>query len=347
MYLSDTDVLSLCGNRIHDNNVDGINIRDSEKMYMTKTSIYNNTGDGLDAYTSNGVITSSNFTGNQGDGLSLDESVFRLRYLGVWDNQINDITSSMSTVDARYCWWGGQEDPGPMTPDIEYDPWQQALDQPGVLISDHRCHQYSTEWLVVYPDQVTPKPLGCAAASVSDWLASAFVTTKIEYPWEALDTNGTYVNQTTGMVLGFPGSGVLSFGGPIVNPLVKRAEDPSTPDADRAPVKWHDAGGVYVFQTKNGTEIPGTGLPVSSINGDEDIFVIERYIDSHGQINTLCYGYGWKGTYAAGKYFDDVVYPQLAQYTTSYIIVRWEDSNGDGFVNNPIQGDTYTIVATG
>jgi hypothetical protein len=92
------------------------------------------------------------------------------------------------------------------------------------------------------------------------------------------------------MVLGYPGSGVLTFGGPIVNPLVKRAEDPSTPDADRAPVKWRDAGGVYLFQTKNGTDIPGTELPISSINDDEDIFVIERYVNSHDQINTICYG---------------------------------------------------------
>ena len=60
----------------------------------------------------------------------------------------------------------------------------------------------------------------------------------------------------------------------------------------------------------------------------------------------LCYGFGWKGTYAAGKYFDTEIYPNLAAYPYRWIIVQWSDTNGNGFVNRAVDGDTFTIVAT-
>ena len=62
---------------------------------------------------------------------------------------------------------------------------------------------------------------------------------------------------------------------------------------------------------------------------------------------TICYGFGWPGTYAAGKYFDKEVFPNLGTYTHGYVIVHWEDSNGDSFVNSPEEGDIYTIIAEG
>ena len=95
----------------------------------------------------------------------------------------------------------------------------------------------------------------------------------------------------------------------------------------------------------DGTTIADATLPISVINNNEDMFVIEVYIDASGRYVLLCYGFGWKGTYAAGKYFDAVIYPNLASYTFEWIIVKWQDTNGDGFVNNPIDGDTYTIIA--
>ena len=58
-------------------------------------------------------------------------------------------------------------------------------------------------------------------------------------------------------------------------------------------------------------------------------------------------GIGWRGTYAAGKYFDDVVHPNIEEFTYTWIIVKWEDTNNDGFVNAPGEGDTYTILARG
>jgi hypothetical protein len=41
------------------------------------------------------------------------------------------------------------------------------------------------------------------------------------------------------------------------------------------------------------------------------------------------------------------MYPDLESYPFGWIIVKWDDSNGDGYVNAPGDGDTYTVVATG
>jgi len=210
-----------------------------------------------------------------------------------------------------------------------------------------RCDLQFDFWKVIYPDDETPKPLGCVAASVSDWLASNYISTKISEYEEGQDTEGEFVNQTTGAQAGEPGTRILTFGGPIVNPIVKRAEDDATATEDKAPVKFYNGGDTFYYQYANGTNIPGAELPVSVINVDEDLFVIERYVDSEEQIITICYGFGWKGTYAAGKYFEKEVFPNLGTYTNSWIIVKWDDTDMDGFVDLPWDGDTYTVIATG
>nr|NIR65816.1 hypothetical protein [candidate division Zixibacteria bacterium]NIX00508.1 hypothetical protein [Phycisphaerae bacterium] len=156
-----------------------------------------------------------------------------------------------------------------------------------------------------------------------------------------------FVNQATGEPLGDPGTGILTFGGPFVNPIVKRAENHSTSTSHRAPVRFHSESDTFYFQYMNGTYIPNASLPLSVINNDEDLFVIERYVDGDERLITICYGFGWPGTYAAGKYFDREVFPNLGRYTTGWIIVHWEDTNGDSFVNNPGEGDTYTVIASG
>jgi hypothetical protein len=181
---------------------------------------------------------------------------------------------------------------------------------------------------------------------VSDWTASAFVTTKLQHYTEGLDTDSNFVDQTSGWPLGVSGLGIVSFGGPIVNPVVKYAESSGTPFADRAPIRFYSDGGVFYFQHWDGSSIPGASLPVSVINHDQDMFVMEVYIDGSGRYVMLCYGFGWKGTYAAGKYFHTTIYPNLASYNISWIVVKWQDTNGDSFVNNPSDGDTYTIIAS-
>jgi hypothetical protein len=201
---------------------------------------------------------------------------------------------------------------------------------------------------VIYPsDLAIPKPLGCSAAMVSDWLSSMAVTTKLSGYTEGLDTEADFVNQVTGEAMGLAQTGFISFGGPLVNPIVKYAESDSTPTEDYAPIRFQNDVISLRFKHSDGTPITGANLPVSVVNQNQDMFVIEVYRDGNERNFMLCYGFGWKGTYAAGKYFDQIVYPNLQTYSISWIIVKWEDTNENGFVNNPGDGDTYTLIASG
>jgi hypothetical protein len=206
----------------------------------------------------------------------------------------------------------------------------------------------NTSVRMIYPSDNTTKPLNCIAAMVSDWTASAFIYTKLANVTEGLDTQTSFVNQTTGKPVGASGTGIISFGGPIVNPVVKYSEsNTSTPLSDRALIKFYNANGVFYFQYSNGSAISEASMPASAVNGNQDVFVIETFSDGGGRYIMLCYGFGWKGTYAAGKYFDTVIYPNLQSQSESWIIVKWKDTNGNGFVNGPYDGDTYTVIARG
>jgi hypothetical protein len=77
------------------------------------------------------------------------------------------------------------------------------------------------------------------------------------------------------------------------------------------------------------------------------MFVIEVYRDDDARNVMLCYGFGWKGTYAAGKYFHSLIHPNIASYNVGWVIVKWQDTNGDSYVNGPGDGDTYTLIISG
>jgi hypothetical protein len=109
---------------------------------------------------------------------------------------------------------------------------------------------------------------------------------------------------------------------------------------------FHQESGTCYFQYSNRTSIAGANLPASVINSNTDVFVVEVYRDGDGRYMLLCYGFGWKGTYAAGKYFDAEIYPNIGSYPYTWLIVKWEDTNGNGFVNTAAGGDTYTVIAT-
>jgi len=199
---------------------------------------------------------------------------------------------------------------------------------------------------LIYASQTGPKPLGRYPATVSDWLASAFVSTKLKSFTEGLDTDGNFVDQTTGRPLGDPGVGIVSFGGPVVNvpvyyyevnkiaPViycgVPGARGPGQPWS-----QWYLANGMAITEAAMGTD------------EHNDLFLIEMFNDCNDRHIFNAYGIDWRGTYAAGKFFESVYLPNLAIFTKSWIIVKWEDTNDDGFVNGPYDGDTYVILASG
>lgn len=210
-------------------------------------------------------------------------------------------------------------------------------------------HDASTDTSVriIYPSESESKPLGATAASVSDWLASSLFYATLGNAAEGLDIDPAYVDQATGDPVGEPGEAIVSFGGPIVNPVVRRAETPLGPLEDRAPIRFHIEGETLSFRERDGTAIPGASLLLVEVSRGMDLFVIEAHSDSEGRHLLLCYGLGWKGTYAAGKYYFKEIHGDPASYPYVWMVVLWEDLNGDGFVNAPGDGDGYTVIATG
>ena len=93
------------------------------------------------------------------------------------------------------------------------------------LIADFgKCFVTNQDLRMIYPSDGAEKPLGCCAASVSDWLSSAFFFVELQGVKEGLDTDGSFIDQATGVALGEPDTGVISLGGPSVNPIAMYAE---------------------------------------------------------------------------------------------------------------------------
>jgi hypothetical protein len=95
-------------------------------------------------------------------------------------------------------------------------------------------------------------------------------------------------------------------------------------------------GDRFYFKYSNGSYIQGADLPISVINFGEDMFIIEAFEDPDDRFVVIFQGFGWKGSYAAGKFFDRVMFPELESYPYGWVIVHWDDTNSDGYVNAPV-----------
>ena len=202
---------------------------------------------------------------------------------------------------------------------------------------------FNEDDIVVFPTSASEKALNCSPATASDWISSAYVTSRMMDYTEALDTDDVYVNQTSGMPIASDGAGIVTFGGPMVNPVVKYYE--TVPSTQAPMIRFANNVTHYMF-TNNGSLVVGSVLPIEAINNNTDMFLIEIFRDQDNRTVMLLYGYGWKGTYAAGKYFDRVIAENLSFCQRSWMIVKWSDTNNDGFVNMPNDGDTYTLIGS-
>jgi hypothetical protein len=212
----------------------------------------------------------------------------------------------------------------------------------GAMLSDYKEYFENNFVKLIYPSDDPDKPLVLGPAMLSDWTSSGMIFSKLSNVTEGVDTNPSYVNQVTGMPVGEEDNGFMTFGGPDVNLMTYYAEN-----YDNAPIHFVLDGDRFYFRLADDTGIPGADLPISVINFDEDMFVIEIFEDNYNRYQMIFQGFGWKGTYAAGKYFDRIIYPALEWYDYDWIIVKWDDGNNDGFVNAPGDGDIYTVISTG
>jgi len=92
--------------------------------------------------------------------------------------------------------------------------------------------------------------------------------------------------------------------------------------------------GVYYWYQADGTQLDATALSFSELSADhKDMFAVESFIDGSGNHVYIVYGYGWKGTFAGGKFFKFIMYTNISSYIGSYYVFEWTDGNGDGFVD--------------
>jgi hypothetical protein len=105
-----------------------------------------------------------------------------------------------------------------------------------------------------------------------------------------------------------------------------------------APVKFGGNSTHLWFENRTGTKL-GT-LPASIImapNYHEDMFTAMVFYDEDGN-NTffVMYGIDWKGTWASGIYFKEVISKNLSAYTKECYVPHWVDDNGqDGIPQSP------------
>ncbi|MFC1506920.1 hypothetical protein ACFLQ6_07600 [Thermoproteota archaeon] len=176
----------------------------------------------------------------------------------------------------------------------------------------------------IYSDTIkNSKPLRVTVASPIDWTATGYIKGITRYTQiEGLDTDNALVDQSSGAPK-FGDKAVVLSGGPFVQVLVKYYESNRI-----APVYFEAENDMYYWYCRNGSRIDVTGLIPNSQN---DMFVVEHFLDSDGNAVLIIYGYGGSGTFAGAKFYKTVIHPNIRDYTHSYYIYQWLDMNNDYF----------------
>ena len=142
------------------------------------------------------------------------------------------------------------------------------------------------------------------------------------------DTDPNVIDTRTGQIK-LQDQTIVLFGGPIVNAAVNYYEKNRI-----APLYWRSVSNTFYWHTSDGTRLDETSMRFSEIDaGSQDMFIVESFIDNSGNRVFIVYGYGWRGTFAAGLFFPSVVYPNIDSYLNSWYVYRWQDANGDKFVD--------------
>lgn len=122
---------------------------------------------------------------------------------------------------------------------------------------------------------------------------------------------------------------VAMFGGRLPNFAVNYYETVK----GLTPVKCQIYSDQLCFEDRAGSQL-GV-LPLAAFDAShyhEDMFTVMVFYDEDGS-NTffLMYGFGWKGTWASGIYFKEVISKNPEAYTNQYYIFHWvDDSKQDG-----------------
>ncbi|NWF86388.1 hypothetical protein HXY32_01005 [Candidatus Bathyarchaeota archaeon] len=111
---------------------------------------------------------------------------------------------------------------------------------------------------------------------------------------------------------------VVFFGGPCPQKTVGYYEAVGVTSVKFAANDTH-----YSFITQNNVVV--ASLNRASVNsGHEDLFVIEVLTDKTNLI-VIMYGFTWKGTWASGIYFKEIVSKNFNSYSEKCYVFHWVD----------------------
>jgi hypothetical protein len=179
----------------------------------------------------------------------------------------------------------------------------------------------------IFPNYEGKKPSGVKGAKVTDWTAIGYLVGMCSNDqYETTDTDTNTIDPNSGAPK-VTGKTIVLFGGPIVNAGVNHYEKKKM-----APVYYQNDNGVNYWYTADGKRLDETRLTSSQISSGQDMFVIESLTDDAGNNVLIVYGYGWKGTFAAGKFLKSIN-SNMDSYTDSYYIFKWSDTDSDSFVD--------------
>jgi thermitase len=114
---------------------------------------------------------------------------------------------------------------------------------------------------------------------------------------------------------------VVLFGGPCAQKTVERYER-----LELAPLKFVANATHFMFQTQSNRTVAALSLTLTDFD-HEDMFAMEVFTDGSNLI-VIMYGFTWKGTWASGMYFKDVISKDFNAYSESYYVFHWIDDSG-------------------
>ena len=207
--------------------------------------------------------------------------------------------------------------PGGMRPDTG-PPKQASLDQL------HGSILYAPSRTICY----------ILTGNMYDDSALGFVYAKSNAPQNMIiQTDSTKINQTSGAPL-FIGN-VVVFGGHAASKVVNYYEGLGYARIGFSMNSTH-------FMFIQGSTVIYSVLRSTYDSTKGDYFVAQIYMDGSRTVFSM-WGISHTGTYASGIYFSDVIQPNIASYTQSYLVCKWTDLNNDGIQ----QSNEITVVASG
>lgn len=133
------------------------------------------------------------------------------------------------------------------------------------------------------------------------------------------------------------GKSVVVMGGPIPNWVVDYYER-----TGHTPLKYNKDSANPGFATQAGVTV--ASLPAATDFVHNDLFVVMAFEDIRSNFVLIIYGLGWKGTFAGGVFFKEVISPYLGTFIGNAYVFRWQDGlYGNPFDGVPQVGEVYAV----